>query len=74
MMGHLESFYFFDMRVGERGVEYNRPARKELEQVAIAIGYLGAIHLRITAYPPKPSTELLAERAMREQFDDIVPF
>jgi len=66
-MGHSERFYFVDIREGEYGVEHNRQSRGEIEQEALSKGYSGPIQVRVTAYPPKPSAELVVERAMREQ-------
>jgi hypothetical protein len=66
-MGHSERFYLGDLREGEYGIEHSRLSRDEIQQEAISKRYSGPIQVRVTAYPPKPSAELLVERAMREQ-------
>ncbi|WP_393923065.1 hypothetical protein [Pseudomonas fluorescens] len=66
-MGHSEYFYFIDPRAGVDGVEWGASTRAQAEQLARTKGYSGPVHIRITAYPRKPSQAVLDERSMRER-------
>jgi hypothetical protein len=71
-MGHSESYYFVDPREGEYGIAYHRSSREEAEQLAMTVGYLGAIQVQIKAYPPKAVTDVPTQRVDRS--NDPIPF
>ena len=72
-MGHSESFYFVDPRDGEYGVAYHRSTREDAERLAMAAGCGGGVQVQITAYPPKPSSAVLA-RNIDSESEDSIPF
>ena len=71
-MGHSESFYFVDPREGEYGVEYHRSTREEAEQLAVVVGWTGEVLIQIRAYPPKPTTAVLAHNVYCSEL--VIPF
>lgn len=70
-MGYTQSFFFVDPREGECGVAYHRPTREEAEELAAALG-CGAVQVKITAYPPRPSAADLACTVVCA--DEPIPF